>query len=80
MAKLSNNEEIAIVSCASTIGLTATYISTMPIPETVKIPIVSVLGLVAFVIGTFWAKYTNATTQTQQTTQTTTQTTTQPAK
>lgn len=68
MAKLSNNEEIAIVTAASTCGATATYLAALPIPDSVKIPVCTVLGIIAFVVGTFWAKYTN-TTQPQQPTQ-----------
>jgi hypothetical protein len=61
MAILNNNEEVAIVGGILTIGMTATYVSTMPvIPEGPRLMIASILGLIAFVGGTFWAIYVKA--------------------
>ena len=63
MANLTNNEEIAVVAGISTIGLTATYLSTQTaVPASIRIPLVAILGLVAFIGGTFWALYVNAAT------------------
>jgi hypothetical protein len=61
MAILTNNEEVAIVGGILTIGMTATYVSTMSvIPEGPRLVIASILGLIAFVGGTFWAIYVKA--------------------
>ena len=61
MAILSNNEEVAIVGGILTIGVTATYVSQMTvIPEGPRILIASILGLIAFIGGTFWAIYAKA--------------------
>jgi hypothetical protein len=61
MAILNNKEEVAIVSGIFTVGVTATYVSQMTvIPEGPRILIASILGLIAFVGGTFWAVYVKA--------------------
>ncbi len=60
MVELSNRVEVAVVAVIATIGLTAVYLSQQPIPDGVKLPVVTVLGLIAFVWGTFWALYVKA--------------------
>jgi hypothetical protein len=61
MAVLNNNEEVAIIGGILTIGMTATYVSQMTvIPEAPRLIIASILGLIAFVGGTFWAIYVKA--------------------
>ena len=61
MATLTNNEEVAIVSGIFVIGLLATYVSAQTwIPETFRYTLAGMLGLIAFVGGTFWAVYVKA--------------------
>ena len=61
MANLTNNEEIAIVSGIFVIGLLATYVSAQTwIPEAFRYTLAGILGLIAFVGGTFWAVYVKA--------------------
>jgi hypothetical protein len=61
MAILTNNEEVAVVGGILTIGMTATYVSQMTvIPEGPRILIASILGLIAFIGGSFWAIYAKA--------------------
>jgi hypothetical protein len=60
VVELSNREEIALGSVIATVGSTAVYLSQQPVPDSIKWPIVTILGLVAFAGGTFWAIFVSA--------------------
>ncbi len=61
MANLTNNEEVAIVSGIFVIGLMATYVIAQTwIPDAFRYTLAGILGLIAFVGGTFWAVYVKA--------------------
>jgi hypothetical protein len=61
MANLTNNEEVAVMAGIFTIGATAVYISTQTwMPLGFRMTLAGILGVIAFVGGTFWAAFVNA--------------------
>jgi hypothetical protein len=61
MANFSNNEEVAVVAGIVTIGMTATYVSAQTwLPLSFRLTLAGILGLIAFVGGTFWAVFVKA--------------------
>ena len=55
MVKLSNGQEVSLVGIGAACGGVATYAGTQPIPENLKVPIVSIFGGIAAFIGAYWA-------------------------
>lgn len=57
--EVSENQEATIVAAASALGAVAMYIATQPIPDTIKAPIVAVLGAVSVGLLAFWKAKVN---------------------
>lgn len=54
MVETSENVEATIVAVASACGAVAAYLSTQPIPDNVKIPVVTVLSVISIGLLAFW--------------------------
>ncbi len=51
---LNNGEEVSMVSAIGAVGVAATYVSQQPIPDAIKLPVVSILGGIVVVGGFIW--------------------------
>ena len=55
----SENVEAIIVAVGAGLGAVATYLATQPIPDSIKIPVCTILGAVSIGILAYWKAKVN---------------------